>query len=521
MSDSNVTAASATMKLDSLNIELSLPDALYQKNKKKIEISVGDKVKWSYEWTDAFAPPLGQNLFIPLSSIVKISLVGHHRIRDHVLGSHSGRIIDFFLDKAPRTLQSDRHGACATITMCLSPVADYQQALMASIDASLARLDNNQRLAEGLDNVDQAISAMQTVDYAVVTYGQYIAPLGQALRLMIKLIDNVAEAHPLLKVGWMLLSSVYTAVQQQRLTDRDVEALAESLRELLGVAGDCPVAEIKGTPHVIQSIERLSLEVASLIDEYTQSCFMVRVGKAQITDVTSRITRCQVELKDLYEKLRTRIMAYTAKHVKEIQEDAKRREAREISNQIRKWLKAHNTSVNHKSARDTYVEGMGSWFARNEQFRKWLGEPGTAMWISGRPGFGKTVLFSTSVEDTCRHASARGSTCYCAYFYFDARESGGVLRKFETLIRSVLHQLCFTRADIPDPMKRLYGVDREEHPEPTLAQLKTTLGEVVQGFDEVYIMIDALDECDSQEELLDWMESLQSATPGLHLLTTS
>jgi hypothetical protein len=96
------------------------------------------------------------------------------------------------LDK-PLTLQDDRHVACATITMGLSPVVDYQQALNASVDASLARLDNNQRLAEGLDNVDQAISAMQTMDYAVETCGQYIAPLGQALRLMIKLIDNVAE----------------------------------------------------------------------------------------------------------------------------------------------------------------------------------------------------------------------------------------------------------------------------------------------------------------------------------------
>jgi hypothetical protein len=130
------------------------------------------------------------------------------------------------LDK-PLTLEDDRHVACATITIRLSPVVDYQKALNASVDASLARLDNNPRLAEGLDDVDQAISSMQTMDYAVQTSGQYIVPLGQALRLMIKLIDNVAEvgvssflgfqgasdrtqAHPFLKVGWTLLSSVYT-----------------------------------------------------------------------------------------------------------------------------------------------------------------------------------------------------------------------------------------------------------------------------------------------------------------------
>ncbi|KIJ11010.1 hypothetical protein PAXINDRAFT_16031 [Paxillus involutus ATCC 200175] len=70
-------------------------------------------------------------------------------------------------------------------------------------------------------------------------------------------------------------------------------------------------------------------------------------------------------------------------------------------------------------------------------------------------------------------------------------------------------------------MKRLYNVDAKDHPEPTLSQLRATLGEVVKDFDEVYILIDALDECDSQAELLEWMKSLQSSTQRLHLLATS
>ncbi|KIJ07095.1 hypothetical protein PAXINDRAFT_103100 [Paxillus involutus ATCC 200175] len=559
MADSKVTGVTSTMlctKLESLKIELSLPDARYQKNKKKIKISVDDKVEWSYKWTKTFAPPLGQDLITPISSTVKIVLIGKRHFRDHLLGSYSGRIIDFLDKDKPLTLENDQHGACATITMGLSSAADYQQALMASVDASLGRLDNNPRLQEGFEDVDQVNSSMQVVYSAVQTCGECIAPLGQALRLMIKLIDNVADAHPLLKVGWTLLSSVYKAVQEQRLNDDNVRGLAESLRELVGVASDCPVTEIKGTPGVIESIGRLALEVASLIDEYTKSPFAVRVGRAQTTDITARITKCQAELKDLYEKLRTRIMAYTAnlaketqecvektqkcvektqkcvevmqecaedtqERVKETQEDAKRKDAQKLSNKMRKWLKAHDPSINHKLARDICVEGTGSWFSKDERFRKWLDEPGTKLWIVGAPGFGKTVLFSTSVEVVRTRASARGARCCCAYSYFDARESGGASQKFETFLRSILGQLCFNRADVPDAMKRLYGVDSDEHPEPTLAQLRTTLGEVVKGFDDVYILIDALDECDSQAELLDWVKSLQSTTPGLHLLATS
>ncbi|KAF8835466.1 hypothetical protein BDN67DRAFT_427862 [Paxillus ammoniavirescens] len=67
MADSNVTLSTATMlhaKVDSLEIGPSLPDARYQKNKKKIEISVDDKVEWSYKWTKTFAPPLGKDLYV-------------------------------------------------------------------------------------------------------------------------------------------------------------------------------------------------------------------------------------------------------------------------------------------------------------------------------------------------------------------------------------------------------------------------------------------------------------------------
>ncbi|KIJ18422.1 hypothetical protein PAXINDRAFT_8670 [Paxillus involutus ATCC 200175] len=252
MSGSNDRAATTMLctKLDSLNIELHLSDALYQNNEKEIRISVDDKVKWSYKWTDTFEPQLGQNLLMPPASIVKVSLGGKHRVRYHLLGSYSGCISDFFNNKETSlTLQG---GGRATLTLRLSPVVDYQKALNDWVDASLDRLDNNQRLTDGLDNVDQAISSVQAVNSTLQTYGQYIVPLGQTLQLMKKLIDNVADAHPFLKVGWTLLSSVYTVVQQQQLNDRDIQGLAESLREVVGVATDCPVAEIKGTPDVIE-----------------------------------------------------------------------------------------------------------------------------------------------------------------------------------------------------------------------------------------------------------------------------
>ncbi|KIK95713.1 hypothetical protein PAXRUDRAFT_776544 [Paxillus rubicundulus Ve08.2h10] len=118
------------------------------------------------------APSLNQVPVIPLSSTIALSLIAKHRVRGHLLGSYPGPVIDFLLDEGGPPishcqlekrliLQDDPQVACATAT------------------APCRHADN-------------------------------ITPLGQALRLMIKLIDNVADAHPLLKVGWALLSSAHT-----------------------------------------------------------------------------------------------------------------------------------------------------------------------------------------------------------------------------------------------------------------------------------------------------------------------
>jgi hypothetical protein len=80
------------------------------------------------------------------------------------------------------------------------------------------------------------------------------------------------------------------------------------------------------------------------------------------------------------------------------------------ANNMRKWLKAHDPSINHKLARDICVEGTGSWLPKDERFRKWLNKSGIKLWIAGpreyspccavrtvlrsihKAGFGKTVL---------------------------------------------------------------------------------------------------------------------------------
>jgi hypothetical protein len=56
------------------------------------------------------------------------------------------------------------------------------------------------------------------------------------------------------------------------LQDDDVRSLAESLREMVGVAAECPdLPVVQSTTNVIEEIGRVSLQIALLIYEYAKS----------------------------------------------------------------------------------------------------------------------------------------------------------------------------------------------------------------------------------------------------------
>jgi hypothetical protein len=59
------------------------------------------------------------------------------------------------------------------------------------------------------------------------------------------------------------------------LQDDDVRILAESLREMVGVAAEYPdLPLIHGTTNIIEDIGRLSLQIALLVDECAKISFI-------------------------------------------------------------------------------------------------------------------------------------------------------------------------------------------------------------------------------------------------------
>lgn len=107
-----------------------------------------------------------------------------------------------------------------------------------------------------------------------------------------------------------------------------------------------------------------------------------------------------------------------------------------------------------------------------------------------------------------------------AYFYFDYGDTDR--QSVRSLVNSLLGQLCKQSPRVPDCVKVLFDRHEDGVQQPREKDLRAALVSVMKSFPQLYLALDALDECTDREELMDFLGELMSSNiGGLHLLSTS
>lgn len=123
-----------------------------------------------------------------------------------------------------------------------------------------------------------------------------------------------------------------------------------------------------------------------------------------------------------------------------------------------------------------------------------------------------------AVKDSCKTRLLSG----WAYFFFDSRNANKGLQLYENFLRSVLSQLCSRCGGIPEAVKAMYQSYGSGKEQPSVKALEEALRQVVKAFDDVYVMVDSLDESGDRIKLLEWIETVAKWNSAQwHLLTTS
>lgn len=186
------------------------------------------------------------------------------------------------------------------------------------------------------------------------------------------------------------------------------------------------------------------------------------------------------------------------------------------------WLNGSDPATRYANALKGRRSGTGSWYINSEAFDRWTKEPNSTSWLWGIPGCGKTVLSTTIIErlmEMCSH----NQHFALAYFYFAFDDQA--FQSVEGLIRSLVTQLCGQSTWIPHCVESLYNKCSEKRSQPippSHDSLRTVLNQLLGYFQEVYVVLDALDECTERHDLITALEEIVAWQKSeLHLVTTS
>lgn len=246
---------------------------------------------------------------------------------------------------------------------------------------------------------------------------------------------------------------------------------------------------------------------------------------------------------------------------------------------LQRWLSAPDPSTNYNKALHQRHQCSGEWFLRSSEYSAWKMERYSFLWLYGMPGCGKPILSSTIIQDlmegisrpehlpvrpecnvqgrrpkrvnydeldalnrTKKQKSDHGvatsmserteiyqpnsrSKNIFLYFYFDFTDNRK--QSLENTIRSLISQLCSKRKDLESDLDSLYSSCNDGTGQPSIESLHRTFLSMIEKAGEVWIVIDALDECQTRkgnpnEGLLEWMDSLRSSQDvNIHFLVTS
>jgi Cdc6-like AAA superfamily ATPase len=168
------------------------------------------------------------------------------------------------------------------------------------------------------------------------------------------------------------------------------------------------------------------------------------------------------------------------------------REDREEYSTILNWL----TSIDYTPQQNDFInrrqKGTGQWLLDSPEFRKWIETDKQTLFCPGIPGAGKTILTSIVVEElTTRYYNNKNIGI--AYLYCNFRRQNE--QKINDLLASLLKQLIECQPSLPDSVKNIYSRHKDKRTQPSFDEISGNLQSVAAMFSRVFIIVDALDEC--------------------------
>ncbi|KAF2174931.1 hypothetical protein K469DRAFT_724913 [Zopfia rhizophila CBS 207.26] len=163
-------------------------------------------------------------------------------------------------------------------------------------------------------------------------------------------------------------------------------------------------------------------------------------------------------------------------------------------------------------------EGTGHWFLNAHEVARWLNEAKATLFCPGIPGAGKTMIAAIAIDhllNTVQSSSVGVAYVYCNYKAQEEQDA-------TSMLAAILKELAQTQPSIVEPLERLHKQHTDRGTRPSLDEVFGALRDAIVRCSTVYIMIDALDECQdgTRHQFLAKLRDLQAGR-DIRLMATS
>ncbi|KAJ5800625.1 uncharacterized protein N7518_002693 [Penicillium psychrosexuale] len=183
------------------------------------------------------------------------------------------------------------------------------------------------------------------------------------------------------------------------------------------------------------------------------------------------------------------------------------------------WLSAVDYTLQQSDLLGRRQAGTGKWLLDSKEYKHWLRTRRGTLFCPGMPGAGKTICSAILVDDlTTRFEDTPDVGIAYIYCNFNRQDE----QTAQELLSSLLKQLSQKKTSVPDTVKDLYKRYKTASTRPRFDEISKALHSVVSTYSDVFIVIDALDECEStcRTRVLDELNKIR-AGPGAHVFATS
>lgn len=201
-----------------------------------------------------------------------------------------------------------------------------------------------------------------------------------------------------------------------------------------------------------------------------------------------------------------------------IQQTTNRIDQRQIDQETRELL-SWITPIDHIAQQADIAKrrqkGTGQWLIDSAEFQKWVNGKSATLFCPGIPGAGKTMMASNVidyVESRFRVPATSSKPVGVAYIFCTFQHRAQ--QNLDDLLASLLKQLVRQLAAIPESLQSMLSNFKYTGRPLTVDNIIQLLGMVFEEFSRSFILVDALDECQSSyqtvAELLANIFSLQT-----------